>query len=443
MRNARGYTGRMSTATQLDFGSDPAQAGFRLQRLEVLNWGTFHKKVWTLQADGANTLLTGDIGSGKSTLVDAVTTLLVPAHRVAYNKAAGAEARERDLRSYVLGYYKSARDDIGLASKPVSLRDENSYSVLLAVFHNAGYDQTVTLAQVFWSKDPKTQPSRFYLVADTALSVAGDFSGFGKDLAQLRKRLRARPHIELFDSFPPYGAAFRRRFGIGSEQALELFHQTVSMKSVGNLTGFVRAHMLEGFDVASRIEHLIHHFDDLNHAHAAVLKAKNQVERLTPLVADCDRHGELSAEIVELRRNRDALRPWFASLKSELLEKRLAQLEQAREKLSARLAAAGAMRLRHRERHQRPGLPRTARQPGDLRPRLWCRRPGRTAVAGRAGTVLLGRYRHPRLRHARPPARPSSACPLAADGRGDAAGAPAAVGPRKTTAAACPAPPLR
>jgi len=58
--------------------------------------------VWALNPAGRNALLTGDIGSGKSTLVDAVTTLLVPAQRVAYNKAAGADARERTLRSYVL-----------------------------------------------------------------------------------------------------------------------------------------------------------------------------------------------------------------------------------------------------------------------------------------------------------------------------------------------------
>ena len=62
----------------LDFGSDQTLSGFRLQRLEVFNWGTFDGRVWTLRADGRNALLTGDIGSGKSTLVDAVTTLLVP-----------------------------------------------------------------------------------------------------------------------------------------------------------------------------------------------------------------------------------------------------------------------------------------------------------------------------------------------------------------------------
>ena len=67
----------------LDFVGDDSLVGFRLQRLEVFNWGTFGGRVWTLRADGRNTLLTGDIGSGKSTLVDAVTTVLVPGHRVA------------------------------------------------------------------------------------------------------------------------------------------------------------------------------------------------------------------------------------------------------------------------------------------------------------------------------------------------------------------------
>ena len=71
------------------------RAGMRLHRCEFFNWGTFHGRVWTLELDGDNTLLTGDIGSGKSTMVDAITTLLVPAQKVSYNKAAGAEARER------------------------------------------------------------------------------------------------------------------------------------------------------------------------------------------------------------------------------------------------------------------------------------------------------------------------------------------------------------
>ncbi|GLC94594.1 hypothetical protein Tamer19_40020 [Cupriavidus sp. TA19] len=309
----------------LDFTGDDTLSGFRLSRLEVFNWGTFDKRVWVIHPEGRNGLLTGDIGSGKSTLVDAVTTLLVPAQRIAYNKAAGAENRERTLRSYVLGHYKSERNEVTGTTRPVALRDQNNYSVILGVFHNAGYDQTVTLAQVFWMKDVHGQPARFYVGAEQDLSIAQDFAHFGTDIAALRKKLRALK-VELFDAFNPYGAWFRRRFGIDNEQALELFHQTVSMKSVGNLTDFVRSHMLEPFDVAPRIEALLGHFDDLDRAHEAVLKAKRQEAMLTPLVADCERHAEVAAASEQLRACREALRPYFAQLKLGLLDKRISGL---------------------------------------------------------------------------------------------------------------------
>ena len=151
---------------RLDFVADDTRSGFRLHRLEVFNWGTFDARVWTLALDGRNHLLTGDIGSGKSTLVDAVTTLLVPAHRAAYNRAAGAGSRERTLRSYVLGHYKSERNELSVSARPVALRDPSHYSVILGVFRNEGYDQTVTLAQVFWIADAQGQPARFFAAAE-------------------------------------------------------------------------------------------------------------------------------------------------------------------------------------------------------------------------------------------------------------------------------------
>ena len=323
-------------------GSHPL-AGFRLTRLEVLNWGTFDKRVWSLELGGRNGLLTGDIGSGKSTLVDAITTLLVPPQRIAYNKAAGADARERSLRSYVLGHYKSERNEASGNAKPVALRDASSYSVILGVFHNAGFDQTVTLAQVFWLKDTFGQPERFYAVAERPLSITADFANFGTAVTTLRTRLR-KGGATLFDSFSPYGAHFRRRFGIEGEQALELFHQTVSMKSVGNLTDFVRHHMLEPFEVDTRIKDLIAHFDDLSRAHAAVLKAKQQVALLTPLVADCDRHAELLASSDVLRACREALKPHFAALKLALIDERLQTLAETFASESAKVARLSALK---------------------------------------------------------------------------------------------------
>ena len=238
----------------------------------------------------------------------------------------------------MLGYYKSERQETLGSAKPVALRDFNSYSVILGVFDNAGYNKTVALAQVFWMKEANAQPARFFAACERELSIAQDFSGFGSEMVGLRKQLRSSG-VELFDTFPPCGSWFRRRFGIDNEQALELFHQTVSLKSVGNLTDFVRSHMLQPFDVAPRISALVGHYEDLNRAHEAVLMAKCQIEILAPLVADCERHWELAQTADNLRAGRDALRPWFATLKLDLLEKRLNSLNE--ELIRHRLPSSG------------------------------------------------------------------------------------------------------
>jgi uncharacterized protein YPO0396 len=296
-----------------------AAPGFRLERLEVLGWGTFDRAVWQFRLDGCTSLLTGDIGTGKSTLVDAMTTLLLPANRISYNKAAGAENRERTLRSYVLGHHKSARLDANGASRPVALRDHRSYSALLAAFRHEHLDQTVTLAQVFWLPEGiNGQPSRLYVVAEAPLNIAEHFTGFGSDIAELRRRLRTAG-LKPFTAFPEYDKAFRRALGIPSRQAMDLFHQTVSLKSVGNLTDFVREHMLEPFDNADRVRALLTHFEDLTAAHNAVLKARRMLAGLGPIVALGDEIADISGQITRQEQERSAMEYAGARLALDLL----------------------------------------------------------------------------------------------------------------------------
>jgi len=334
--------------------------GFRLARLELYNWGTFGGRVWSLGLEGQNTLLTGDIGSGKSTIVDAVTTLLLPSQRISYNKAAGAETRERSLRSYVLGYYKTERNEVTGATSQVALRDASDYSVILGVFTNPGYDATVSLAQVFWlrSGDAAGQPDRFYVTADRPLSVTGDFAEFGSDMSTLRRRLRTADGVRVHEGFPDYGKDFRRRLGIESEQAMELFHQTVSMKSVGNLTDFVRDHMLEPFDAAKAVAGIVAHFEDLAKAHDAVRRAEAQLAELTPLLKDCDSADAVRAEIAALDAQRAALGYYFADLKAGLTGRELEEIatEQARLHAQRDGLEATLARLRDRETNLRVEL---------------------------------------------------------------------------------------
>ncbi|RRD04293.1 hypothetical protein EII34_10695 [Arachnia propionica] len=296
------------------------RAGYRLKHLEVFNWGTFHDRVWRLTPDGETALLTGDIGSGKSTLVDAVTTLLMPAGRIAYNKAAGADARERTLRSYVEGHYKSERVESSGRSRAVGLRtDGTTYSVIVGVFSNDGFDETISLAQVFQQRDPKGQPYRFFVTATRALDVHTDFGHFGTDLKALRKRLRSDPEVTLFDDYPKYASSLRRLLGIRSQQALELFHQTVSMKSVGNLNEFVRDHMLEPADASGRVAGILSHFDDLTKAHDAVRRAREQLEVLTPLVATSQRYDTALSSREAGQAQLEAVRLFVAEHRAQLL----------------------------------------------------------------------------------------------------------------------------
>src|SRR5262245_48829449 len=110
---------------ELDFplreGRKPL-AGFRLRRLEMLNWGTFHEKVAVIAPEGYWTLLVGENGSGKSTAVDALRTLLVPPRSLNYNDASGEQKRrDRTRRSYVRGTFATASEEESGTAIPQNL----------------------------------------------------------------------------------------------------------------------------------------------------------------------------------------------------------------------------------------------------------------------------------------------------------------------------------
>lgn len=177
------------------------------------------------------------------------------------------------------------------------------------------------------------------------MSIAADFSDFGSDITGLRKRLRASG-VRIYDHFPEYGKDMRRRLGVESEQAMELFHQTVSMKSVGDLNDFVRSHMLEPFDAKSWIDRLVAHFEDLTKSYDAVVKARSQFEKLEPIIDDCDAYDALGKEIEGLESERAALPYFMAERKTALLETRIGEVEG---EITTRRAERGRLSRRRRE----------------------------------------------------------------------------------------------
>ncbi len=316
---------------EIEFNTDNTKIGFRLHSVELFNWGTFHNKIWKIEPNGSNSLLTGDVGSGKSTLVDALTCLIVPHQKINFNKAAGAERNERNLLTYIKGEYKNTKsDEADSREKAVSLRyngsTDSTFSVVIANFNNEGYHESISLAQVFWIENDK--PQKLLIIREKLpLSIKDNFSKI-EDARELRKRMKDLSNTEVFDdNFSKYSQRFRQLFGMQTDKAIDLFYQTVSMKSVSSLTLFVREQMLERTEIKTQIEDLKKRFDDLNKAFAAVQNARKQKDILAPLVDFCENFRKFEERIQDIDNILQSVPSYFASKKIALLETEITDCE--------------------------------------------------------------------------------------------------------------------
>lgn len=312
--------------------------GYRMRRLEVYNWGTFDGAVWPFELGGNTSLLTGEIGSGKSTLVDAILTLLIPQPKINYNKAADSGSRERSLTSYVRGYY-AKRSNASGEEEPVALRDKNKYSVILAVFSDVEKDSYVTLAQVFFFQPGSERPARFFVVAERSLSIKKDFGGFGNNISDLKKRLKKSLYVEVFNDYTSYAVKFKSLFGIVSDDALDLFQQTVSMKKVNGITDFVRKNMLGDVDRAEmeeNIQHLLTRFRDLKSIHDAIVRDREKMDLLCPIVKASDTYDACLLKESELSLMEEGVQPYLAREEIKLLTEALTESNRQQEEMRAR-----------------------------------------------------------------------------------------------------------
>lgn len=316
---------------RFDFATDNATTGFRLKSFSLYNWGTFHNKIYTLDLDGQNALLTGDIGSGKSTIADAITTLLVPPNKIVFNKAAGASAKERNLLSYILGEYKTEKDEQSERAKPKRLRDESSFGVLLAVFYNEGFDEYLSLASFMYVRN--NNQKRFFVTSRVPLDIKEDL--FENDVKMLKKRLRQKSHTQVYESFNEYAKDFKRTMGIKNDQALNLFYQSVSLKSIDNLTNFMRYQMLEKSDIDDKVGELCNDFAELSHLHKLVLDAKEQITILARLEKDAKNYKEAEQNYKLYTQMAEKIPNFLARYRIEQKEQKLLELQREQTKTAS------------------------------------------------------------------------------------------------------------
>ena len=174
------------------------------------------------------------------------------------------------------------------------------------------------------------------MVSEKEMFISEDFSKFGSDVKALKNRLRQKG-AKVFDSFSNYGEFYRKHLGGVSEQAIDLFQKTISMKKVEALNEFVRESMLEKEDIHDKIEELLKHYDNLNRAYEAVVKAKNQIEKLTPIH---EKGKEYLAKINDISILDIAIKSnetWFASKYKNIIEQQISELKKKIESLKYKI----------------------------------------------------------------------------------------------------------
>jgi len=310
------------------FSTSSDKAGFRLQYMEVYNWGTFHERIFKINPKGNNSLLTGANASGKSTYIDALLTLLVPIKKDRfYNQSSGVDKKgDRTEETYVCGNYGNVQKEGELSTTSQTLRDKSTYSVILASFSNTD-QRNITLFQVRWFSNGELR--RSFGIAHLPLQIERDFSDFDsrgnwkKWLEKTYNANSARKKIEFLDGPTVYAERIAHLFGMRSTKALSLFNQVVGVKVLDDLDDFIRTNMLDELDAETEYIQLKESFLTLMDAKTNIEKAKEQITQLTPINEIANKLEEFQAQSDRLTTSREISVYWFANKKVELAEKEL------------------------------------------------------------------------------------------------------------------------
>jgi len=230
-----------------------------LNELELFNWGPF-AGMHRAQIDPLGTTIIGPTGSGKTTLIDGLMTLIVPQPR--YNLAStGGHESDRTLISYVRGVLggdgSSAQEEIARPGKTLS--------GVCATYSNGV--ESLKLGAVFWTEGASNAASDlkrrwiFSLADGTSLEDwlrrlhedgARSFMRYGRETGKLR----------IFESKTAYLAHVRKFFDVGVN-AFTLLNRAAGLKQLNSIDEIFRDLVLDDRSAYDRALEVAGEFDNL------------------------------------------------------------------------------------------------------------------------------------------------------------------------------------
>ena len=342
---------------------------WRLARVEVVNWGTFQGR-HAVDVAREGFLITGESGSGKSSLIDAISAVLVPGGKVRFNAAAqdaGSARGDRTVHSYVRGAWRrNADEDTGEVSADFLRRGATWSGIALTYRDGTGAPPVVLMRYVHVKRGQAALgPGSTVFLVLRGEHVLRDFEQFVRDGIEQRRLKAALPGPEALvtDKHSSFLARYVQLLGVPGEQAVHLLHKTQSAKNLSSLDGLLREFMLDEPDTFALATKAVADFRELRGAHDAVVTARHQIEALSALQDPAARFESAVARHEHLDRVLAVLPGFVARTTRELAAAELAGQQEQLRHLEHRLAGArraladgeDAVRAAERERDDAGG----------------------------------------------------------------------------------------
>ncbi|ATE74555.1 hypothetical protein CNO08_07875 [Lysobacter capsici] len=306
-----------------------------LTHLDVYNWGAFGGS-HTAEFDLQGTAIIGPTGSGKTTLVDALMTLLTASPR--YNLAStGGHESDRDLVSYVRGV-SGAGNDSGLNEHVV--RPAAVLTGLCARLSD-GFS-VVRLGALFWFDGSSSAPSDlkrrwFFSQADQpGLDEWLEAANSG-GVRALKEMERVCEGLKMYESKTAYLARMREFFEVG-ENAFNLLNRAAGLKQLDSIDTVFRELVLDDKAVFSQAKSVAEEFDTLASIRSELETARVQRDLLRPIEKTWVARRELLDELEWRQRLHRSLPVWFATGAATLWDAQVGGLRAREHELADNLA---------------------------------------------------------------------------------------------------------
>ncbi len=326
---------QQQTLLPLERGTD--RESFLLRSLEVYNWGPF-AGLHRAEFDTRGTAIIGPTGSGKTTLVDALMTLLVSQPR--YNLAStGGHESDRTLISYVRGVLggdgSDGREEVARPAKTITG---------ICATYTAG-EETLRLAGLLWTDG--TSNAAADLKRRWLFSLADDQSLESwmrllheEGIRDLMRMGRETAKLRIFESKKSYLAHTRKFFDVG-ENAFTLLNRAAGLKQLNSIDEIFRDLVLDDRTAFDRALEVAAEFENLAAIHAELETARRQQQSLVPVQETHEKLLKQRAKTGQTQTLKRIVEVWFAIAGESRWTQTLEKLADERDAIESQLRKDG------------------------------------------------------------------------------------------------------